>query len=145
MRTGRTESADRTAIAWWRQKRCADQVEAEHRGNIYYIMLLELAEDETVINQRKRNMVVPPPPDKGGPRSKAMARMMHDLDFIEWLCNISVHKGRITVATFDSIDKLVKNTIGIKSKVELDNGNPQAWTLWEAQFHRPFIQHMSRQ
>jgi hypothetical protein len=98
-----------------------------------------------VINQRKRNMVVPPPPDKGGPRSKAVARMMHDPDFGMWLANVSVHKGRATSWDFNSIDKLVKHCIGIKSKIELDNGADQAWNLWEGQFHRPFIQYMSQQ
>ena len=106
------------------------------------ILLLEVDENEIIINQKKRDKAYSVP--VGGPRSKAVAMLLHDSDFGMWLANHSLHKGRCTSWDFNSIDNLVKGCIGIKSKIELDNGNAQAWTLWEAQFHRPFIQWLNR-
>ncbi len=124
---------------WFRFHKTDDQ---EGECQSWNIMLLEVAEDETIINQKKRDKAYSVP--VGGPRSKAVAMLLQDADFIVWLDTVSVHNQNDSFRTFDGRDALVKNRIGIKSKIELDNGNDQAWTLWEQQFHRPFIQWMQR-
>jgi hypothetical protein len=134
---------DREPIIWWRQKKCADQVEAEARGGIYYIMLLELDDDETIVNQEKRDRVIPPELPKGGPRSKAVARTILDPEFGLWLNKRSLYRALEDPCRYDlpaKRDALVKRTCGMASKVELDNGNEAAWQMWELQFLRPFIQ-----
>ncbi len=136
--------ADRESIAWWRMKKTADQVEAEHKGNIYFVMLLELDDDETIINQRKRGMMVPPPPPKGGPRSKFVARTMQDSDFCLWLNGHSIYAQKGVDRTTSQIDALVKQVCKFSSKIELDNGNEKAWTDWEQHFHKPFLHYMRK-
>jgi len=109
------------------------------------IMLLEVGEDEIVINQKRRDKADPVP--VGGPRSKAVAILLQDPDFILWLNTVSLHRNLDHpdyYNTFKTRDLMVKNRLGIKSKIELDNGNDQAWNLWEIQFHRPFILWASR-
>jgi len=136
---------DRTTIAYWRQQKAGDQVEAEKRGQLFYVMLLELQDDETIVNQEFRSRVVEPPAPKGGPRSKAVARLIADPEFAQWMNYASIHNcGPQGSRDVKERDAYVKFTIGIGSKIELDNGNESAWQAWETQFHRPFIQYMQR-
>lgn len=139
---------------WFRGFNTRDQGEKEDRGAEWGVLLLEVGEDEIIINQKRREKTDPPP--VGGARSKAVAMMMQDQEFRVWLDQVSIHKlsqpeqeSFIKSATgyyrsLEGIDLLVKSICGFKSKVELDNGNEQAWNLWERQFHRPFIQWCKR-
>ena len=106
------------------------------------IMLLEVGEDEIIINQKRRDKADPVP--VGGPRSKAVAILLQDPDFALWMDRKSIHADTGETRTVDQRDSVVKNRCGFKSKVELDNGNEQAWQLWERQFHGPFIKWMGR-
>jgi len=138
---------DSDAIQWWRMKKAADQVEAGERGSEYLIMLLELDDDETIVNQTKRQVAIAPPPDKGGPRSKHVARMIQDPEFGLWLTRYSLYASHEEPYKYDltaNRDALVKRVCGMVSKVELDNGNETAWQKWDSQFKTPFIKWSQR-
>jgi hypothetical protein len=130
---------------WFRGLNTEDQ---EGDGETWDMFLLEIGDDELLIDQTKRDKAYRAP--VGGPRSKAVAMLLQDDDFGLWLDRESIHAAVYSpdctpaTRTFKARDDLVKNRLGIKSKIELDNGNAQAWNLWEAQFHRPFIQWMQR-
>ena len=138
--------ADRQAISRWKLRTAGDQVTDDTGPRHYYVMLLELDDDETIVNQAKRERVVAPPTPKGGPRSKAVARMLQDPDFANWMDNHSIHSDYLGPhdRTLEQRDGMMKAKCGIKSKIEFDNGNEEAWQAWETQFHRPFIQYMQR-
>ncbi len=132
---------------WVRGFNARDQVEKEHHGMTWGILMLEIGEDEIIINQKRREKADPPP--VGGPRSQAVARMLQDQDFCMWLEHASLWgQGKTwrleNNRTLKERDALVKSICGFKSKIELDNGNEQAWNQWERQFHRPFIQWCKR-
>lgn len=134
---------DRSAIAHWRLRTAADQVEAEVGGSKYYILLMELDDDETIINQTKRARAIEEPPPKGGARSRQVARLILDPDFAQWLHERSAYKNDAKLQELGD-DAYVKMAIGCQSKIELDHGNERAWELWERQFHGPFIRSMGR-
>jgi len=141
---------DVDAQRWFRGFNTRDQGEKEGRGVEWSVLLLEIGEDEIIINQKRRGKADPPP--VGGPRSQAVARMLQDSEFICWMSFHSIYgkpvkppDGSVELPySFEEADSFVKNICGFKSKIELDNGNDQAWNLWERQFHRPFIQWCER-
>jgi hypothetical protein len=131
---------------FWRESKTRDQGEKEIPGRSCDLILMEIGDDEIVIDQTRREQVELP---IGGPRSKAVAMLMQDPDFIEWMDHKSLYrvdfrKPDQPERTGESRDKAMKAICGIKSKVEFDNGNEQAWMLWERQFHRPFIQWLQK-
>ena len=130
---------------WFRGFDTRDQGEKEDRGSMWNILLLEVGEDEIIINQKRRQKADPVP--VGGARSKAVAMLLQDADFIHWLDKKSLWTtgGDLDLRTFGERDALAKEVCGFKSKVELDNGNEEAWVRWEQQFHRPFIQWLKKQ
>ena len=136
---------DSSSIASWKLRTAGDQLTDDSGPRKYYVMLLELNDDEQIINQEKRTRVVAPPPPKGGPRSKAVARLIQDLDFRQWLNWDSIHNvGPQGDRDAKGRDAYVKQIIGIASKVELDNGNEDAWRKWEIQFKTPFLKWTQR-
>lgn len=143
-------------ITFFRNEVTGDQGETETPGTLYEIMMMELGDDEMIVNQAKRARaagVVDPQP-KGGPRSKAVGMMLNDFDFIHWLS----YRSLWAVCDGDGVrieynpataDELVKRTLKISSKKELDHGNAElssddVWMRWETQFHRPFLHYLQR-
>lgn len=139
---------DAEAIAYWRAQRAGDQVEAEERGKCFYIMLLELDDNEEIVHQQRRERAVVPRL-VGGPRSKAVAMMLQDPDFLTWLSDHSLHRQLIDCLgdhrqfNAQAADQFMKTVCGIESKREFDHSE-RAWVSWETQFHRPFIQWLQR-
>ncbi len=144
---------------FWRGSKTRDQVEKDHYGVSMHIMLMELDDNEEIINQAKRARVrgVVDPMPKGGPRSKAIAILMNDAEWCDWLKNRSIYKswhrppkqtdgmiGNYDLDTLIGRDQLVKKVLCVTSKIELDHGAEEAWLRWEQNFHRPFIQWMQR-
>lgn len=133
--------------AFWRQLVSRDQVEKGKHGETIDIMLMELDDDEEIVNQAKRARqrgILDPQP-KGGPRSKAVAILSQDPEFVSWLKNRSIYKNNLRkIANSAGRDVFIKEIIGVESRVELDNGNEEAWQRWESSFHRPFLQWMQR-
>jgi len=139
---------DLTDQQWFRESKTRDQGEKEASGRRYDLMLMEIGDDEIIIDQTMRDRAEAP---VGGPRSKAVAMMMQDDEFLEWMTCRSIYGRPDAIIgdstgryTFEDVDALVKNICGIKSKVELDNGNEQAWMLWERQFKGPFLRWMQK-
>lgn len=133
---------------FWRQLVCRDQVEKDKHGETIDIMLMELDDNEEIVNQAKRARqrgILDPQP-KGGPRSKAVAIALQDIDFGVWLDRRSIYKvANFTCPrTFAERDLLVKDILGVESKKDLDNGNDLAWNKWENQFMRPFLRWSQR-
>lgn len=133
---------------WFRECPTRDQGEKELAGRAFDIMLMEMGDDEIIIDQTQRDMVAQVEA-VGGPRSKAVAMMLQDMEFQSWLERHSVHGGTgfgkpKFIGYFDAANEKMKAVCGIESKIEFDNGNEEAWAIWESQFHRPFIQHMQR-
>lgn len=128
---------------WFRGLNTRDQGDKETTGEIWDIILLEIGDDEIIINQTKRDKAYTAP--VGGARSKAVAMMLQDIDFIAWLDHKSLYsQGTDLGRTLAQRDELMKFVCCIDSKIEFDNGNEKAWEVWENQFHRPFIQYMKR-
>ena len=128
--------------AWWRMQTAKDQIEKELHGEQWTVMLLEIGDDEIIIDQTARERAERP---VGGPRSKAVAMMLQDLDFCVWLNMKSIYATQpMSYDTFETADALMKKVCGIASKVELDNGNEEAWKIWETQFKAPFIRHLGK-
>ena len=132
---------------FWRESQTRDQGEKEIPGRVCDLMLMEIGDDEILIDQTRREKVEAP---VGGARSKAVAMLLQDPEFIVWMDEISIYRLSL-VSTFyrdeytaTGRDKYVKRICGIESKIELDNGNEAAWEKWNVQFHRPFIQYMER-
>lgn len=136
-------------IAFFRNETTRDQGEAEDPGSNYDIMMMELGDDEGIVNQAKRARVagVVDPQPKGGPRSKAVAMMLQDEEFREWLARRSIYKRfDILEYEFDDADRLVKKVLGINSKVQMDTdpNSDDLWAKWEISFHRPFLHYLQR-
>lgn len=140
-------------ITFFRNETTRDQGETETPGSNYDIMMMELGDDEAIVNQAKRARaagVVDPQP-KGGPRSKAVAMMLQDFEFLHWLSHRSI--WAVCDDTFHRIeynpitaDELVKKKLRITSKKELDLSadSDELWEAWENQFHRPFLHYLQR-
>jgi len=142
---------------WWMlETKTADQGEAEDSGNRFRIMMMEkdidtghlvhqgMARAVEAADKEARGQEAianQPEPLKGGKHSKHVARFMQDLDFNEWLNNESIYKSEGPFHTTADIDALVKDKIGMRSKVELDHidGRMDAWMN---QFERPFLKSM---
>ena len=122
---------------WFREAKTRDQGEKEVPGRGYDLMLMEIGDDEVLIDQTRREKAEAP---IGGPRSKAVAMLLQDDDFGRWVQDKSLWSHR---SIYD-LDALIKEVCGMKSKVELDNGNEAAWEQWNVQFHRPYIQWLQR-
>ena len=126
---------------WFRESRTRDQGEKEVPGRVYDIMLMEIGDDEIIVDQTTVQRLEAL---KGGPKSKAVAMLLQEADFIGWLDRKSIYAHAFDhVRTLDERDCLVKDVCKIESKAEFDH-KPEAWEIWETQFHRPFIQHMQR-
>jgi hypothetical protein len=136
-------------ISFFRQETTRDQGETETPGSNYDIMMMELDDSEAIINQAKRARaagVVDPQP-KGGPRSKAVAMMLQDEEFLEWLARRSIYKRfNLAVYTPAEADELVKRKLMIESKVQLDTdpNTDELWQRWEINFHRPYLHYLQR-
>lgn len=136
-------------IAFFRQETTRDQGETETPGSNYDIMMMELGDDETIVNQAKRARaagVVDPQP-KGGPRSKAVAMMLQDPDFQEWVDRRSIYAQGIEYRRSPlQLDELVKKIVRIESKREFDDSDvgEELWLRWETNFHRPFLHYLQR-
>lgn len=129
---------DLDAQLWFRGYKTRDQGEKEIAGQQFSLILMEIDDNEQIIDQTGREKVEI---QLGGPKSKAVARLIRDRDFNEWLRGKSVWAIQVPAGADDNvIDRFVKKICGIKSKVEFDHGNTTAWALWERQFHTPFIQ-----
>lgn len=136
-------------ISFFRQETTRDQGETETPGSNYDIMMMELGDDETIVNQAKRARaagVVDPQP-KGGPRSKAVAMMLQDPDFQEWVDRRSIYAQGIEYRRSPlQLDELVKKIVRIESKREFDDSDvgEELWLRWETNFHRPFLHYLQR-
>jgi len=137
--------AERRSIGVWKLRKAGDQMTDDTGPRHYYVMLLELDDDETIVNQTKRERVVAPAERPGGPRSKAVARLLLADDFGEWLDQRSIYAVGYAQTTAQR-DETIKKVCAITSKREFDNGTSADahWEIWETQFHRPFIQAMQR-
>jgi len=131
---------------YFRESKTRDQGEKEIPGRVFDIMLMEVGDDEQIIDQTARERAERP---VGGPRSKAVAMMLQDLDFNRWLSCHSIYRrpaarpdDPAACYTFEDADAIMKNVCGIESKVEFDNGNEAAWKIWETQFKAPFIRYL---
>ncbi len=136
-------------IGFFRQETTKDQGETETPGSNYDIMMMELGDDEAIVNQAKRARaagVVDPQP-RGGPRSKAVGMMLNDEDFLRWLARRSIYaRPEIPEYFYETADRLVKNVLGIDSKIQLDcdDNSDELWEMWENQFHRPYLRYLQR-
>jgi len=141
---------DRAAIASWKLRKAADQITDDSGPRQYYVMLLELDDDETIVNQEKRERVVRAEDAPGGPRSKKVARLCDDPDFQEWLSGDSIYASLEVPLRYCGqpklADKLIKRICGIDSKRHFDVGAnaDKNFETFENQFNRPFIKAMSR-
>ena len=138
---------DIEAIEFWRGQTASDQVESK-RGAMFYVLLLELEDDETIVNQQKRDRVVPVKDQHGGPRSRKVGMMLSDPDFQEFLKH-SIYASNEDPFIFDDpkkVDQLIKRVCAIESKKQFDVGvsAESHWEIFETQFQRPFIQYMQR-
>lgn len=133
-------------IDYWKiNSTTEDQATDDDRISRYYVMLLELEDDETIVNQEKRERVIPMEEKKGGPKSKAVAQLLSDRDFVEWL-SWSIYSRLDDPDRYEdpaNVDQLIKQVCRIESKKQFDL-EPDKWELFENQFHRPFIHHMRR-
>lgn len=126
---------------FWRQCPTRDQGEKETQGRSFDMLMMEIGDDEIIIDQTMRGKAEAAL--KGGPHSKAVAMLLQDADFGDWLDNRSIYATADQTRTLGERDTLMKAACKIKSKVEFDYDD-EAWQRFETQFHRPFIQYMQK-
>lgn len=135
-------------IQWLRMQTAKDQLEKEESGELWHLIMMELDDDHTIINQARRALVhgVVDPVPKGGPRSKNVAMLLQDRDFAMWFDHRSIYNPGRRDLTFDERDRRVKQILDIDSKVQLDcdDNADELWHLFTVNIHRPFLAYMQR-
>lgn len=140
---------DPAAIAGWRMRKTVDQLTDADEADLCqcYVMLQEIDDDELIVNQARRKVVQQV--EKGGARSKKVARMCQDHEFQLWLNRHSIYADPEDPELYTdpaAADHLIKRVCGIESKRFFDVG-PHAdtrWRMFDNQFNRPFVQWLAR-
>jgi len=143
-------------VMWWKQQRTKDQGEAEERGDRFYVILLEVGDDERIINQRhlreaearayagmERGVAqevaeASGKPLKGGPKSQNAARMLREDDFLMWLNHASRYREYGPFSTYADAHELVITTLQMDSFKQFDV-NEFFWGQFQQLFKVPYM------
>jgi hypothetical protein len=147
-------------VTFWKSLKTRDQGDSEIPGERFYVVLMEYADDDTIVNQsllqklsaraeagleqgtladaRERAEDAGADMPKGGPRSQNAAKLLKEQGFLDWLNQHEQHKKAGPFSTYEDAHAYVLARIDMKSFRQFDV-NELFWSNFEIVFKKPYI------